>query len=120
MSGGLGTGTDLEYCGNGHLIHIGSAAVAVPCYGAPSLSEYYAIRDLKTRALPPVIRGARRPEMTDSIAKELRIQKAGYDKALSRKRAREGDENRESEVGPVRPKKARLSADRHLVLATKN
>ncbi|KAJ7843774.1 hypothetical protein B0H14DRAFT_2585553 [Mycena olivaceomarginata] len=81
----------LEYCGNGHLVHIGSAAVAVPCYGAPSLSGYYAIRDLKTRALPPVIRGARRPEMTDSIAKELGIQKAGYDKALSWKRACEGD-----------------------------
>ncbi|KAJ7831155.1 hypothetical protein B0H14DRAFT_2592907 [Mycena olivaceomarginata] len=71
----------LEYCGNAHLVHIGSAAV---------------------------------------IAKELGIQKAGYDKAVSRKRAHEGDENQELEVGHVQPKKARLSADKHLVLATKN
>ncbi|KAF8152130.1 hypothetical protein K438DRAFT_1778510 [Mycena galopus ATCC 62051] len=83
---------------------------AVPCYGDLSLPEYYAIRDLKTRALPPVIRGGRRAEMTDNIAKELETQVAGYIKGVSRNHPHEGDENQELEVRPARPSKDKCLA----------
>ncbi|KAF8168973.1 hypothetical protein K438DRAFT_242210 [Mycena galopus ATCC 62051] len=96
--------------------------LAVPCYGDPSLPKHYAIRDLKTHALPPVILGARWPEMADSVAKELENQVAGYSKVVSWKRALEGDENQNQDppVGPMCLKRTWLSADKCLALPLKN
>ncbi|KAJ6525973.1 hypothetical protein B0H19DRAFT_581421 [Mycena capillaripes] len=110
----------LEYCGNAHRVSIGSSTLVVPCYGDPSLSEFYAIRDLKNRALPPALPGARRPKMSASVAKSLEYEVAEYEKGVSRKRTRDEDENQLPEDGPVKTKRKRLSADQRLALACIN
>ncbi|KAJ6552966.1 hypothetical protein B0H19DRAFT_995362 [Mycena capillaripes] len=110
----------LEYCGNAHRVSIGSSTVVVPCYGDPSLSEFYAIRDLKNRALPSALPGARRPQMSASVAKGLEYEVTEYEKGVSRKRARDEEENQPPANGPVKIKKKRLSADQRLALACIN
>ncbi|KAK7000898.1 hypothetical protein R3P38DRAFT_3053515 [Favolaschia claudopus] len=107
----------LEYCGNAHLVRIGSSDVVVPCYGDPNLPEYYAIRDLKNRMLPPVLPGARRAVLTSEEAASLHVEIEEYGKSVSRKRARDGDgENEPEKSNAQKPKKKRLSADKRLAL----
>ncbi|KAK7016127.1 hypothetical protein R3P38DRAFT_2995242 [Favolaschia claudopus] len=84
----------LEYCGNAHLVRIGSSDVVVPCYGDPNLPEYYAIRDLKN---------PRRAVLTSEEA-------ARYGKSVSRKRARDGDGENEPEKSSARKPKKNDSA----------
>ncbi|KAK7021461.1 hypothetical protein R3P38DRAFT_1126673 [Favolaschia claudopus] len=107
----------LEYCGNAHLVRIGSSDVVVPCYGDPNLPEYYAIRDLMNRMLPPVLPGARRAVLTSEEAASLHDEIEEYGKSVSRKRARDGDgENEPEKSNAQKPKKKRLSADQRLAL----
>ncbi|KAJ7302580.1 hypothetical protein DFH08DRAFT_826462 [Mycena albidolilacea] len=112
----------LEYCGNAHQVHIGSSTVIAPCFGDPTLPEYFAIRDLKTRILAPVLPGSRRPALSATEEAELDTQLAEYSKAVLRKRARdgEGDENQPLGDVPAKPKRSRLSADKRLALMTVN
>ncbi|KAJ7829659.1 hypothetical protein B0H14DRAFT_3143845 [Mycena olivaceomarginata] len=112
----------LEYCGNAHQVHIGSSTVIAPCFGDPTLPEYFAIRDLKTRILAPVLPGSRRPALSATEEAELDTQLAEYSKAVLRKRARdgEGDENHPLDDVPAKPKRSRLSADKRLALMTVN
>ncbi|KAJ6615345.1 hypothetical protein B0H10DRAFT_1949907 [Mycena sp. CBHHK59/15] len=63
----------LEYCGNAHRVSIGSSIVVTPCYGNPSLPEYYAIRDLKSRYLPSMSWGARHEAKFESQVQEITI-----------------------------------------------
>ncbi|KAK6972260.1 hypothetical protein R3P38DRAFT_3134511 [Favolaschia claudopus] len=108
----------LEYCGNAHLVRIGSSDVVVPCYGDPNLPEYYAIRDLKNRMLPPVLPGARRAALS---AEEAHEESEEYAKSVSRKRSRDGNDENEPQASNVRkPKKKRLSADKRLALTPIN
>ncbi|KAJ7752982.1 hypothetical protein B0H16DRAFT_1836159 [Mycena metata] len=67
----------LEYCGNAHRVSIGAPTVVVPCYGDPTLPEFYAVRDLKGRALPPPVPGARRQGMDSTTSKEFDYQRRG-------------------------------------------
>ncbi|KAK7019281.1 hypothetical protein R3P38DRAFT_2975923 [Favolaschia claudopus] len=98
----------LEYCGNAHLVRIGSSDVVVPCYGDPNLPEYYAIRDLKN---------PRRAVLTSEEAASLHDEIEEYGKSVSRKRARDGDgENEPEKSNAQKPKKKRLSADQRLAL----
>ncbi|KAK6993143.1 hypothetical protein R3P38DRAFT_2567240, partial [Favolaschia claudopus] len=94
----------------------------VLCYGDPTLPEYYAIRDLKNRMLPPVRRGARRAGLTLEEGEELQDEIKEYAKSVSRKRARDGDIENEPETSRVRkkPQMTRLSADKRLALTTVN
>ncbi|KAK6984303.1 hypothetical protein R3P38DRAFT_3269243 [Favolaschia claudopus] len=111
----------LEYCGNAHLVRIGSSDVVVPCYGDPTLPEFYAIRDLKSRMLPPVLPGARRAGLNSEEAASLHEDIEEYAKSVSRKRARDGNDENEPQTSNVRkPKKKRLSADKRLALTPIN
>ncbi|KAJ7187358.1 hypothetical protein C8R46DRAFT_1207309 [Mycena filopes] len=85
----------LEYCGNAHRINIGSSTRAVPCYGDPSLSEFYAERDLKRRLLPTAIPGERRPSLGSAAMKTLKSQlsEVATSRVLKRARDEEGKEN---------------------------
>ncbi|KAK7059561.1 hypothetical protein R3P38DRAFT_2836651, partial [Favolaschia claudopus] len=110
----------LEYSGTGHRVSIGRATVAVPCYGDPSLPEFYAERDLKSRLLPAAASGKRRESLGDSGKAELKKELALVSAARSRKRALE--EDKENEVGvvsdkPVKIKKRRMNADQRLALS---
>ncbi|KAJ7780661.1 hypothetical protein DFH07DRAFT_765177 [Mycena maculata] len=99
----------LEYCGNAHLVHIGTSDVVAPCYGDPTLTEYYALRDIKKRCLPPPSHGAQRAGMGASELKEFE---------LHRVRDKENeDENILPEAAPPKPKKKRLSEDQRLAAA---
>ncbi|KAK7014556.1 hypothetical protein R3P38DRAFT_3000764, partial [Favolaschia claudopus] len=110
----------LEYSGTGHRVSIGRTTVAVPCYGDPSLPEFYAERDLKSRLLPAAASGKRRDSLGDSGKAELKKQLALVSATRSRKRALE--EDKENEVGvasdkPVKIKKRRMNADQRLALS---
>ncbi|KAK6984366.1 hypothetical protein R3P38DRAFT_3292361 [Favolaschia claudopus] len=110
----------LEYPGTGHRVSIGRATVAVPCYGDPSLPEFYTERDLKSRLLPAAASGKRRESLGDSGKAELKKELALVSAARSRKRALE--EDKENEVGvvsekPVKIKKRRMNADQRLALS---
>ncbi|KAK7025774.1 hypothetical protein R3P38DRAFT_3531633 [Favolaschia claudopus] len=110
----------LEYSGTGHRVSIGRTTVAVPCYGDPSLPEFYAERDLKSRLLPAATNGERRQSLGDSGKAELKKQLALVSATRSRKRALE--EDKENEVGvvsdrPVKIKKRRMNADQRLALS---
>ncbi|KAK6996324.1 hypothetical protein R3P38DRAFT_3628974 [Favolaschia claudopus] len=88
--------------------------LVVPCYGDSNLPEYYAIRDLKNRMLPPVLPGARRAALS---AEEAHEESEEYAKSVSRKRSRDGNDENEPQASNVRkPKKKRLSADKRLAL----
>ncbi|KAF8148509.1 hypothetical protein K438DRAFT_1779580 [Mycena galopus ATCC 62051] len=104
----------LEYCGNAHLVRIGSSDVVAPCYGDPSLPEYHAIRDLKNRILPPALPGTRHPKISASVANELQFQIGEYVKSVSRKRALDGNENESPQTGGAKPKRKCLSADKRM------
>ncbi|KAJ7775308.1 hypothetical protein B0H16DRAFT_1684288 [Mycena metata] len=112
----------LEYCGNAHRVTFGASTVVVPCYGDPTRPQFYAIRDLKSRALPPAAPGARRRGMNATASKELEFQLGALAKSRERKRARDGaDENAEPAITALpKPKKQRLSADRRLALSSVN
>ncbi|KAJ7803961.1 hypothetical protein B0H14DRAFT_3154254 [Mycena olivaceomarginata] len=112
----------LEYCGNAHQVHIGSSTVVAPCFGDPTLPEYFAIRDLKTRILAPVVPGSRRPALSATEAAELDTQLGEYSKAVLRKRARDGEGDENQPLGDVSTKLKRtgLSADKRLALMTVN
>ncbi|KAJ7183847.1 hypothetical protein C8R46DRAFT_1308972 [Mycena filopes] len=102
----------LEYCGNAHRINIGSSTRAVPCYGDPSLSEFYAERDLKRRLLPTAIPGERRPSLGSAAMKTLKSHRA-----LKRARDEEGKENNNDGcMGPVKVKRRRMNADQRLAI----
>ncbi|KAJ7029911.1 hypothetical protein C8F04DRAFT_1398194 [Mycena alexandri] len=105
----------LEYCGNAHRVSVGASTVVVPCYGDPTLPEFYAVRDLKSRALPPSVPGARRQGMDSTASKEFEYQAGQLAKSTDRKRAREeGNENMDVVDAPRKPKKKRLNADQRL------
>ncbi|KAJ7722182.1 hypothetical protein B0H16DRAFT_1737867 [Mycena metata] len=96
----------LEYCSNAHRVSIGASTIVVPCYRDPTLPEFYALQDLKSRALPPSVPGMRRQGMDSTASKELEYQVGQLAKSLDRKRTRaEGDENQETVDGPPKPKK---------------
>ncbi|KAJ7181929.1 hypothetical protein C8R46DRAFT_1027733 [Mycena filopes] len=109
----------LEYCGNAHRINIGSSTRAVPCYGDPSLSEFYAERDLKRRLLPTAIPGERRPSLGSAAMKTLKSQlsEVATSRALKRARDEEGKENNNDGcMGPVKVKRRRMNADQRLAI----
>ncbi|KAK6966925.1 hypothetical protein R3P38DRAFT_3151784, partial [Favolaschia claudopus] len=107
----------LEYCGNAHLVRIGSSDVVVPCYGDPNLPEYYAIRDLKNRMLPPVLPGARRAVLTSEEAASLHDEIEEYGKVCQESgRAMVMEKNEPEKSNAQKPKKKRLSADQRLAL----
>ncbi|KAJ7861373.1 hypothetical protein B0H14DRAFT_3863411 [Mycena olivaceomarginata] len=112
----------LEYCGNAHQVHIGSSTVIAPCFGDPTLPEYFAIRDSKMRILAPVLPGSRHPALSATEEDELDTQLAEYSKAVLRKHARDGEGNENQPLGdvPAKLKRSRLSADKRLALMTVN
>ncbi|KAJ6610245.1 hypothetical protein B0H10DRAFT_2060951 [Mycena sp. CBHHK59/15] len=110
----------LEYCSTAHRVRIGSSTVVSPCYGDPSLPEYYAIRDLKGLCLPrrSATSGGRRPGMGASELKKFDEYVGELAKSKARKRAREEqDENENEMVAVPKPKKKRLNADQRLAMA---
>ncbi|KAJ7623931.1 hypothetical protein DFH06DRAFT_1230607 [Mycena polygramma] len=109
----------LEYCGTAHRVRIGSSTVVSPCYGDPSLPEFYAIRDLKGLCLPPAsaFRGRRRSDMGASEQKDFEKYVGEFNKSKGRKRARDEEDEHGEIAVPLKPKKKRLSADRRLAMA---
>ncbi|KAJ7884555.1 hypothetical protein B0H14DRAFT_2700354, partial [Mycena olivaceomarginata] len=105
----------LEYCGNAHRISMGRSTRAVPCYGDPSLPEFYAKRDLKSRLLPTAIPGERRPTLSSAATKTLKSQLREVASSRALKRAHEGEE-KENMDAPPKVKRSRMSADQRLVL----
>ncbi|KAJ7694023.1 hypothetical protein B0H14DRAFT_3175162 [Mycena olivaceomarginata] len=105
----------LEYCGNAHRISMGRSTRAVPCYGDPSLPEFYAERDLKTRLLPTPIPGERRPTLSSAATKTLKSQLREVASSRALKRAHEGEE-KENMDAPPKVKRSRMSADQRLAL----
>ncbi|KAK7063462.1 hypothetical protein R3P38DRAFT_3339037 [Favolaschia claudopus] len=109
----------LEYCGTGHRVTVGRKTIAVPCYGDPSLSEFYAERDLKGRLLPSATPGQRRPSLGEAGITEFNKQLTAMSASRARKRALEADKENESSQ-PVKPKKRRMNADQRLALGLQN
>ncbi|KAK6977428.1 hypothetical protein R3P38DRAFT_3473687 [Favolaschia claudopus] len=109
----------LEYCGTGHRVTVGRKTIAVPCYGDPSLSDFYAERDLKGRLLPSATPGQRRPSLGEAGTTELKKQLTAMSASRSRKRALEEDKENEPSQ-PVKPKKRRMNADQRLALGLQN
>ncbi|KAJ7649351.1 hypothetical protein DFH06DRAFT_1094851 [Mycena polygramma] len=109
----------LEYCGNARRVKIGSSTVVTPCYGDPSLPEFYAVRNLKSRFLPPVVPGARRQGISSS---EQTIFEDSLSTLISLKRSRFDEKENEADVSISRPKpkRRRLSADKQLALQSIN
>ncbi|KAJ7801266.1 hypothetical protein B0H14DRAFT_2615472 [Mycena olivaceomarginata] len=105
----------LEYWGNAHRISMGRSTRAVPCYGDPSLPEFYAERDLKSRLLPTPIPGERRPNLSSAATKTLKSQLSEVASSRALKRAHEGEE-KEKLNAPPKVKRSRMSADQRLVL----
>ncbi|KAF8150353.1 hypothetical protein K438DRAFT_1865641 [Mycena galopus ATCC 62051] len=107
----------LEYCGNTHCITMGRSTIVVPCYGDPSLPEFYAERDLKNHLMPNGVHGERRPSLTAGATKELESQMGEFANSHTRKQAPEEDpENVQPDEQPKRVKTTRLSADKRLAL----
>ncbi|KAF8176895.1 hypothetical protein K438DRAFT_1846331 [Mycena galopus ATCC 62051] len=108
----------LEYCGNAHQISFGRSTRVVPCYGDPSLPEFYIERDLKSRLLPAAVRGERQPSLSGAAAKTLKSQLHEVVTSRGLKRVREeGKENMdESTDPPSKVKRNRMSADQRLAL----
>ncbi|KAK6964707.1 hypothetical protein R3P38DRAFT_2592024, partial [Favolaschia claudopus] len=88
---------------------------AVPCYGDPSLSDFYAERDLKSRLLPSATPGVRRPSLGESGANELKQQLTALSPSRARKRKLEEDKENNC-FQPPKPKKKRMSVDQRLAL----
>ncbi|KAJ7825504.1 hypothetical protein B0H14DRAFT_3726674 [Mycena olivaceomarginata] len=105
----------LEYCGNTHRISMGRSTRAVPCYGDPSLPEFYAECDLKSRLLPTAIPGERRPTLSSAATKTLKSQLREVASSRALKRAHEGEE-KENMDAPPKVKRSRMSADQRLAL----
>ncbi|KAJ7795050.1 hypothetical protein B0H14DRAFT_2921129 [Mycena olivaceomarginata] len=105
----------LEYCGNTHRISMGRSTRAVPCYGDPSLPEFYAECDLKSRLLPIVIPGERKPTLSSTATKTLKSQLREVASSRALKRAHEGEE-KENMDAPPKVKRSQMSADQRLAL----
>ncbi|KAJ7165143.1 hypothetical protein C8R46DRAFT_1098269 [Mycena filopes] len=110
----------LESSGNAHRVSVGGSSIAVPCYGDPSLPDFYAKRDLKHRLMPSTIRGRRKPRFSDAAARTLEFELGELANSRARKRGLDDrDEANEPEVHeeePRKPKKRRMSADQRLAL----
>ncbi|KAJ7038637.1 hypothetical protein C8F04DRAFT_1255922 [Mycena alexandri] len=110
----------LEYCGNGHIVHLGNIPHLAVCKGDPTIPQYHEERTLrglnrvstKLEATGKRKRGRTAKENT-ALNTKLGSLEAGYIRAGTLR----GGENEASEdSAPPRAKKRRLSADQRLAL----
>jgi hypothetical protein len=87
----------------------------VPCYGDPSLPEFYAEHDLKSRLLPTPIPGEWKPTLSSTATKTLKSQLSEVASSRALKWAHEREE-KENMDAPLKVKRSWMSADQQLAL----
>ncbi|KAJ7923276.1 hypothetical protein B0H13DRAFT_1865086 [Mycena leptocephala] len=113
----------LEYCGVGHIVHIGTAAYVAVCKGDPAIPEFHEKRAL--RGLDRISshlesngkrKQARSQKENNRLEKKISKIELGYERAGTSRKEQEKDEM-ESEP---RAKKRRMNADQRLALGPVN
>ncbi|KAJ7152821.1 hypothetical protein C8R46DRAFT_1228382 [Mycena filopes] len=112
-SGGVSIGP-LEYCGNGHIVHVGNVPHVAVCKGDPTIPLFFEERALRglhriTAKLdaPGQRKRAKTAKENKDLQKKLDLIKPGYKRALK-------DEEKDQDCEPPKPKRRRLSADQKL------
>ncbi|KAJ7716284.1 hypothetical protein B0H16DRAFT_1701414 [Mycena metata] len=113
----------LEYCGVGHIVHVGPAPYVAVCKGDPAISEYHekrALRGLDRISAHLETAGKRKRARSLKENKQLAKKLSKLDAGYHRVGAGAVEDAEGTEPQPSKPKKRRLSADQRLALATIN